>query len=197
MKDINDKTLRDAFGKLPTYSPPDSEWNELSQALNDSSFKTALNALPAYEAPEFNSFKQAAIIEQNLPDTLKPLRLPKILLKAAAAVLLVGLLYYLITDKLFNNSPHLQQEIVEEYDIPESSTNEEFVEIMQLCEAEAWVCDKPEFKDLKSDYQELDYAQSELVNAMNTYGEDLNLIKQFNDLERQKALVLNDLSLFI
>lgn len=68
---------------------------------------------------------------------------------------------------------------------------------MQICEVEAWACEKQGFQELKSDYKELENAQSELTTAMQTYGEDLNLIKQFNEIERCKVLILNDLSLFL
>lgn len=197
MHDINKKTLSDAFAKLPTYSPPTSQWSEINQALNDAPFKNAVKSLPTYAAPDLEMVKKVAIIEQEIPNDYWFLRLPKISLKAAAAVLIFGLLYYVIADKFLNNSTDLKQEIVEIYALPESTTNEEFSEIMQLCEAEAWVCEKPKFKELKSDYKELENAQSELTAAMQTYGEDLNLIKQFNEIERQKALILNDLSLFI
>lgn len=52
MKDINQKTLSGAIAKFPTYSPPDSQWTEISQALNDVPLKNALKSLPTYTAPD-------------------------------------------------------------------------------------------------------------------------------------------------
>lgn len=198
MKEFNKETLQHALKKLPDAAPSPTDWLEIGQKMNDLPLKQALNTLPDFVAPEFNMEKKAAIIEQDLPQSFRLPKLPILTWRMAAAVLLFALSYYFIADKLLTrNSPDLHEEVVEVYEIPESSTNEEFSEIMQLCEAEAWVCEKPGFTDLKIDYQELDNAQSELVNAMQDYGENLNLIKQFNDIERRKALILNDLSLFI
>jgi hypothetical protein len=197
MKDINQNTLKDAFGKLPTHSPPDSEWSEINQKLNYKSLQKALDSLPVYAAPDFTLVEEIRVSEQKLTKIFEIPNWSKFALRTAATVLLFGSVYYFIADDSPINSPDLHEEIAEVYEIPESSTDEEFSEIMQLCEADAWVCEKPGFNDLKSDYQELENAQLELVNAMQTYGEDLNLIKQFNDIERRKALVLNDLSLFI
>ncbi len=199
MQDINQKTLSKALRKLPDYSPDNTSWEQIEQRLNDLPLKNALKSLPVYEAPAFNfeEKKTAVIIEQEFPQKFWYSKLPKVSWKLAAAVLLFAVSYYFIADKFLTPSPDVEQEIVEIYELPESTTDKEFSEIMQLCEAEAWVCEKPGFQDLKADYKELENAQAELTTAMQIYGQDLSLIKQFNDIERQKALILNDLSLFI
>lgn len=197
MKEFNKRTLRNSLKKLPGFSPNEKSWNEIAQQISDVKLKQALNELPIHKAPEFESLKRAAIIEQDLPKTYSFPSFPKVAWRMAAAILLFGSVYYFVADKLLTKQPIFQEEMVEVYEIPESTTTADFDEIITYCEAETWICQQPEFTELKKDFMELDAAQTELSRAMESYGNDLNLIKQFNILERQKALILNDLSQFI
>lgn len=75
--------------------------------------------------------------------------------------------------------------------------NDAFALVDQLCRAQMPVCDIPEFKTLKTELDELTTAQDELRQALGLYADDPELVSQMVQLERERAVVLQQLMQFI
>lgn len=75
--------------------------------------------------------------------------------------------------------------------------NDAFALVDQLCRAQMPVCNLPEFKTLKTELDELTTAQNELRQALGLYADDPELVSQMVQLERERAVVLQQLMQFI
>ncbi len=75
--------------------------------------------------------------------------------------------------------------------------NDAFALVDQLCRAQMPVCDLPEFKTLKTELDELTTAQHELRQALGQYADDPELVSQMVQLERERAVLLQQLMQFI
>lgn len=202
MKESNKQTLTNALKKLPDYQPEAKAWMDIQQGLKDQVLQKSILQLPNYQAPAFESGLKQAIIYQPTHDKTLIFKMPRLSLKLAAAVCLFtlsfyGIFTYLLPNFQMNGNQMIVAESVEQLSIPEASTNADFEELIMLCKTGNYVCETGDFTSLTSDYQDLDAAQTELKHAMETYGENVNLLQQFNAIERQKAEILNELATYI
>lgn len=202
MKESNKQTLTNALKKLPDYQPEAKAWMDIQQGLKDQVLQKSILQLPNYQAPAFESGLKQAIIYQPTHDKTSIFKMPRLSLKLTAAVCLFtlsfyGIFTYLLPNFQMNGNQMIVAESVEQLSIPEASTNADFEELIMLCKTGNYVCETGDFTSLTSDYQDLDAAQTELKHAMETYGENVNLLQQFNAIERQKAEILNELATYI
>lgn len=76
----------------------------------------------------------------------------------------------------------------------ESNQEDDAFEMVQhLCQAQAPVCEAPEFKNLKTELDELTEAKNTLRHAMGQYADDPELASQMADIERERSAILREL----
>lgn len=181
------KSLKD---KLPHYFPPDSVWENIEQGLHETPLQEALSKLPTYEPPVQTWFDIAAQLPQ-------PQRNWWRYAAAAVVVLAVGIGGYL-TMKPTNEHTTIvySQEKINPKTI--TTTNEiieqQYAHLQALCQKKITVCEKPEFKNLKQELDELTAAGNQLKEALGAYNTDATLSAQLSQIDRERADILKKLN---
>lgn len=176
--------------RLPEYDPPEVLWHGLEEKLD----KDRLLQLPDYTPGE----QVWAAIEQHLeaPEIRAGFR--RYLSVAAAVVLLMltgaWLLFYYESSTI-----EVYQEALDpRLQIDESSQADyQFDRLMEVCLLQKDVCVKPDFTRLRAEYEHLRAAAGQVQQAAGRFNHDPGLMEEYDALEHQKALLLNELAKFI
>ncbi|WP_028524242.1 hypothetical protein [Runella limosa] len=177
--------------KLPTYTPPESVWEAVEQGLNEAPLKEALQHLPMHEPPAQVWLE----LTESLP-TARPLRW----WRYAAAATITGLLCFV--GYVFLHSPSEDTKLTYSQEKAFSSAlpaqneaiDQQYEQLQAFCETKTPVCEKPEFKDLKQQLDELTIASRQLKEALGEYNTDASLSSQLSDIEHERAELLKKLS---
>lgn len=181
------KSLND---KLPLYSPPKSVWENIEQGLNDAPLQEALGKLPTYEPPVQTWFDMA----EQLP---QPQRNWWRYVAAAVVVLAVGIGGYLTMNYTDKNATiaYSQEKINPKTIVTTNETIEQqYAHLQALCQTKITVCEKPEFKNLKQELDDLTAAGNQLKEALGAYNTDAALSAQLSEIERERADILKKLN---
>lgn len=166
--------------KLPEYEPSDSIWQRIEAKLNQDSFQQVVKKLPEYEPEE----KVWANISSKLNKSKSgPIKW------AVAAYIIVGFALYF---SLKNNEvTYTKQEIAPDLLLTENDKSQYgYEEIKKICSEDRIVCEKPEFKELESELEELNSASIELKMAIGAYNTEPELITQLTEIENQKSDII-------
>ena len=182
-----EKSLND---KLPLYSPPESVWENIEQGLNDAPLQEALGKLPTYEPPVQTWFDIAAQVPH-------PQRNWWRYAAAAVVVLAVGIGSYLTLKPATENATiaYSQEKINPKAIVATNETIEQqYAHLQALCQKRVTVCEKPEFKNLKQELDDLTAAGNQLKEALGAYNTDATLSAQLSEIERERADILKKLN---
>ena len=177
--------------KLPTYTPPESVWEAVEQGLNEAPLKEALQHLPTHEPP--------AQVWLELDETLPAAR-PLRWWRYAAAAAITGLLCFVGYVFLHSQSEDAKLTYSQEKAFPSAlptqneALDQQYEKLQAFCETKTPVCEKPEFKDLKHQLDELTIASRQLKEALGEYNTDASLSSQLSDIEHERAELLKKLS---
>jgi hypothetical protein len=187
----NNHLLKSALAKLPNYAPDESIWTSLSQNLDELPLKAALKQLPDYEPEEM-------LWELIVKKSVKK-KQPKIWQYAAAVVLIVGAasVWFLVTgnEKQIAFTQEKQDERLQA-DMGQI-TDLEYRKLKAYCETETLVCTSKDYRQLQHEYEKLAGAAAELEEAIGRYNTEPELVRQFANIEQQKAAVLNEMAKMI
>jgi hypothetical protein len=181
------KSLND---KLPQYSPPESVWENIEQGLNDAPLQQALSQLPTYEPPVQTWFDIAAQLPQQQRNWWQ-------YAAAAVVVLVVGIGGYLTIKPANENATiaYSQEKINPKTMVTTNPTIEQqYAHLQALCQKRVTVCEKPEFKNLKQELDDLTAAGNQLKEALGDYNTDAALSAQLSEIERERADILKKLN---
>lgn len=165
---------------LPEYEPSDNVWQNIEAKLNLDSFRQVVKNLPEYEPEE----KVWANISSQLNNTKSsPIKW------VVAASILVGFALYF---SLKNNEViYSKQEIAPDLLLTEKDQNQYgYEEIKKICSEDKIICEKPEFKALETELEELNTASIELKMAIGKYNTEPELITQLAEIENQKSDII-------
>lgn len=181
------KSLND---KLPLYSPPESVWENIEQGLNDAPMQEALSKLPTYEPPVQTWFD----IAEQLP---QPKRNWWQYAAAAIVILAAGIGGYLTMSPMNENATiaYSQEKINPKTIVTTNETIEQqYAHLQALCQKKITVCEKPEFKNLKQELDDLTAAGNQLKEALGAYNTDATLSTQLSEIDRERADILKKLN---
>lgn len=175
---------------LPHYSPPQSVWENIEQGLNEAPLQEALSKLPAYEPPVQTWFDIAAQLPKQQPRWRR-------YAAAAAVVLAVGISGYFILQQRTEKATisYSQEKFNPKAAITANETiDRQYAHLQALCEERVTVCEKPEFKILKQELDDLTAASNQLKDALGTYNTDAALSAQLSEIEQERADILRKLN---
>lgn len=188
--ELNKENLEKALGQLPTYSPPTHIWDGIEEELTahqaDQVISASIKQLPQYQpAPEI-----WAHIEENLQETpAKIKRLPTrrrwMNIAASIAVLIFsGTIGWLIMNQNNETIKYLEEEVVVKIMSLDWDADKEAIELLMVEFEESPVAQQHQHYDQwKIEMDELFEARIEVVEAIELYGEDENLLKELNRID--------------
>jgi hypothetical protein len=187
----NKHILSNALRKLADYVPDDQLWDSIQQKLQEDKLCEALQNLPEY-SPQPMAWEK---ISQELPR-----RHTSVTWWYAASVLLIaGLSAALIYSKGFDKHIDFSQERadlrLQADKLPE--TDLAYQQLAAYCQTETLVCARKDYKLLKDEYEKLEMASEQLHQAIGSYNTEPELVRQFNNVERQKTAILNEMAKMI
>ena len=163
MEDNTNKKAQKWAKNLPQYTPPESSWGEIERKLG-----------------------QGKVVAFR----------PQVWWAAAASVVLVlGVLGWLNTQETSSDKITYSEEKLTKLLVinKNDDTARQNARIEAYCEQKANLCQKPEFKNLKQQLDQLNAAHQELKVVVETYNPDPNLVAQFAQIESSRANVLKKL----
>ncbi len=166
--------------KLPEYEPSDSVWQKIEAQLNQDSFLQVVKNLPKYEPEEKVWANISSKLNKSKSDSIQ---------WAVAASIIIGFAIYF---SLKNNEvTYTKQEIAPDLLLTENDKSQYgYEEIKKICNVDKIVCEKPEFKALESELEELNSASIELKTAIGAYNTEPELITQLAEIENQKSDII-------
>lgn len=181
------KSLND---KLSQYSPPESVWENIEQGLNEAPLQEALRTLPTYEPPVQVWFDIAA----QLPNPQK--RWPQFAAAAAVVLAVCTGAYFILHRKVEKATiSYSQEKLNPKTAVTANETiDRQYAHLQALCEERITVCEKPEFKTLKQELDNLTAASNQLKEALGPYNTDAALSAQLSEIEQERADILRKLN---
>jgi hypothetical protein len=177
---------------LPTYEPPETVWEAIETRL-------PLLEMRTYEPPA-DIWES---IENQLVTSEKPVKKLSILrgvknnyawLAAASFALLVvaSFALYFNLNKNIEANLVVTTEVVDNQLIQQNwnETDKDFALVEAFCETALPKCEEPEFKNLKTELDDLNKAREDLKNVLSTYNSDPEIVAQLTKLENVRSDIL-------
>jgi hypothetical protein len=203
MKELNKDILNLAIEKLPQYEPPDTVWQSINARLQ-------LTELPTYDAPDFVWQN----IENELSDPQNPKRgtqnwkmslrgtkqlrgnnFYKIAIAASVALLVVASFWFYKNKNIDTTQITISTEVIDNQLLKKDFNNDEasFAMVEQFCKTALPVCEQPDFKNLKTELDELNAAHERLKTAIGDYAANPDMIDELTKVENERSTVLRQL----
>ncbi|MBA4853125.1 hypothetical protein [Emticicia sp. BO119] len=179
--------------QLPEYEPSDEVWKRIEAGLNNDFMQKAISQLPEYEPDE----EIWSNINRELNQKKPKLIVWKWASIAASVLLIAGILIY---TKPWNTTDiSYSQEKIEKQLLLSSTddSQKQYEMIMAYCKEQTYVCQNPEFKELKSELEDLNDASIQLKEAVGNYNTEPELMAQLSTIEQQKADVIRKMAMKI
>ncbi len=202
MKESNKYMLTEAIKRLPLYEPKENLWEaidlELTRARKEAPLLESVKELPTYTPPTSiwdNIDTQLNEDQAKRPKT-KVFRLKR-WAAIAAVFIAVSSVVFMLNNNLANENGEYVAISYSEEKVAASLLNvdweedeEAFKMVAQFCKIEHIVCKQPAFKVMTEELEELNAAKEELKQAMDSYGNDPDLIAQLTAIEHERSSLL-------
>lgn len=196
----NKNTLRDALRNLPEHRAPAGGFETIRQRVApEAALHRALAELPTYEAPP----QVWVRIRNRLHGISRRNRVRRIVGWSAAAAAMVAVLLMVLIEPgnemaegpLAGTISYSTEVIEEQIDLMAGidDDQEAYEEILAICTAQPFTCERDHFKSLRSELEELNEAHRELRDAIDDFGTEPELIAQLSDLERERSGLLREM----
>jgi hypothetical protein len=178
--------------QLPEYEPSDELWKKIEAGLNQDVLQKAIGQLPEFEPSE----EVWSAINQGLN-----LRKPKISIwkwasVAASVLLIAGIVLYKPWDG--SDISYSQEKLDKQLLLsPTDDSQKQYDMIVAYCKEQNYVCQNPEFKELKTELEELNLASVHLKEAVGAYNTEPELMSQLTVIEQQKADIIRKMTMKI
>ncbi len=196
----NRKTLEKAIAELQGYRPDEQVWKAIDQQLSvleqDDKIRRAIPYLPSHQPPA--DLWDAVRKELDRPQGRIRKLAPASLSAAAALLLLFGFFWWQNGRSAATETiTYLQQ--VEPYNPALLSNDWEADEadialVMHAYQARRETTPFPDPYDLASELRELNQARRELLEAIDLYGREADLIRQLGRLERERSQLVLEMA---
>jgi hypothetical protein len=201
MKELNKEILNSAIGKLPQYEPPDTVWQSINARLQ-------LTELPTYDAPDFvwNNIENELTVIRNPKSQIRRMSLRgtkqlrggkfyKIAIAASVALFVSAGFWFFKNKNAETNPIAVSTEVVDNQLLKKDFNNDEasFAMVEQFCKTALPVCEQPDFRNLKTELDELNAAHERLKTAIGDYAANADLIDELTKVENERSTVLRQL----
>lgn len=176
--------------QLPEYEPAEDVWKKIEAGLNEDIMKKAIGQLPMYEPAED--------VWTSINQQLNPHKSKVIAWRwasVAAVVLLVAGLF--IYEQMDASDISYTQETLDKQLLLSATddSQKQYEMIVAYCRKETFVCQNPEFKELKSELEDLNTASTQLKEAVGNYNTEPELMVQLTAIEQQKADLIRKMAM--
>jgi hypothetical protein len=177
---------------LPTYEPPETVWDAIETRL-------PLLEMRTYEPPAdiWESIENQLITQEKPVKRLSILRgvwKPYKLMAAASVTLLIafGLTFFLSKNKTNDAKIVVTTEVIDNQLIQQNfdESDKDFALVEAFCETALPKCEEPEFKNLKTELDDLNKARENLKNVLSAYNSDPEIVAQLTKLENVRSDIL-------
>lgn len=185
----NHSNLENALHRFPAYEPGDEVWNGISENLLAQPLRRALSEMPAYEPDD----RLWGLIERKN----KQQRHWKWGYAAAILVMAAGIAWLMLpagSPGIAYSSETVDERLQMDAD---AMTDRQYRILKTYCETETLVCNSTEYRSLQQEYERLSSASQQLVQAIGDYNTEPELLRQYNEIERQKTDILNAMAKMI
>lgn len=191
------------FKKLPQYKAPDRIWEHIEKDLDtpevDVPLQEGVKKLPSFKAPEhiWNNIEKE--LGQGKSNTLRPVY-RRWWSAAAAILLLIGFVGWLVNKQA--NGVEIQyaqwEEVIEEdWQLESQNDDDAFALVTSFCKQKQYVCETPEFQNLKAELDELNLACEALKEAIGQYNDEPAMIAQLTEIEMERTQVLKEIMTYL
>jgi hypothetical protein len=184
---------------LPTYEPPEKVWEAIETRL-------PLLEMRTYEPPVdiWESIENQLVTSEKPVKRLSILRGVKNnyawLAAASFAILVVAsfALYFNFNTKIEGNLV-VTTEVVDNQLIQQNwaDSDKDFALVEAFCETALPKCEEPEFKNLKTELDDLNKAREDLKNVLSVYNSDPEIVAQLTKLENVRSDVLKKIIILV
>ncbi|MEZ4951703.1 MAG: hypothetical protein R2784_20285 [Saprospiraceae bacterium] len=198
---------KNSFKNLPEYKAPDRIWeniqNELDKPEEMVPLKDLLSKLPTLEAPD----SLWAQIEKDLDGPSKNENGLKVFMSrpwvsiAASLILLIGFLAWFINQPSASGPEielvQYEEVIQEDWQFEDEGDEAAFALVDQFCKEKHFVCNQPEFQNLKSELDELNLACDAMKEVIGNYNDAPEMIAQLTEIEMERTEVLKKIMAYL
>jgi hypothetical protein len=187
----NHHTLKEAIAGLAQHEPEEKVWRSIDAKLNELPLHHALSHLPEYE-PDALLWDIISRKSGRQHDRI-------VWWRYAAAVVLIGGGGWLFWFQNHQTEFAYTQENIDvrlqtgDTDL----THKHYQRLKAYCETETMVCNSKNYKELQKEYEKLHSAGQQLQNAIGEFNTEPELVRQYNNVEQQKAAILNEMAKMI
>lgn len=185
----NHINLQNAIRRFPAYEPGDEVWSGINENLLTRPLRQALSEMPAYEPDD----KLWELIDRKNVQQ----RRWKWVYAAAVLALAAGISWLMLpvgTHRVAYSQETVDERLQMDADI---KTDQQYRMLKTYCETETLVCNSTEYRSLQREYERLSSASEQLVQAIGDYNTEPELLRQYNEIERQKTDILNAMAKMI
>ncbi|GAB3512338.1 hypothetical protein [Emticicia fontis] len=178
--------------QLPEYEPSDDVWKRIEAGLNNDVLQKAISQMPQYEPAEevWNT------INQEINPHKSKIIIWKWASMAASILLIAGILLYKRWDK--PDISYSQEKLDKQLLLSATDDSQKQYEmIVAYCKEQTYICQNREFKELKSELEELNLASVQLKEAVGSYNTEPELMAQLSSIEQQKADIIRKMAMKI
>ncbi len=176
---------------LPEYEPSDEIWNKINTELNNDILRKGISQLPKYE-PNGRIWEN---IEAELNPKIVNMHSWRWVAITASIVLVIGLGFYMNYQKTQLMIAYSEQKIDTQLLLQSSDNSDgDYEKIVAFCKEQTYVCENPEFKNLKVELDDLQAASIQLREAMGAYNTEPKLMTQLAQIELQKSEILKKMT---
>jgi hypothetical protein len=185
----NHITLQNALRRFPAYEPGNEVWDAINNDLLAQPLRQALSEMPAYEPDErlWDPIDRKNVQQQRWEWGF-----------AAAILLIAAGIAWLSLPPGRPRIAYTQEPVDGRLQMEaEMKTDQQYQLLKSYCETETVVCNSNEYRSLQQEYEQLSSASERLVEAIGDYNTEPELLRQYNEIERQKTDILNAMAKMI
>jgi hypothetical protein len=195
------------FKKLPQFKAPDNIWDKIQNELNTPEemvpLKEALSKLPTYDAPDsiWSTIEKSLDPQAKKENGFMVFMSKPLVSIAASLLLLIGFMAWFFNQPSATNQEvelvQYEEVIQEDWQIQADEDEAAFALVDQFCREKHFVCNQPEFQNLKSELDELNLACDAMKEVIGNYNDAPEMIAQLTEIEMERTEVLKKLMAYL
>lgn len=206
MEEFNKHTLKKAISNLPLYEAPGFLWDNIEAVLvadeQDAIIKATIPHLPHYQAPDSVWIGIETALDKNSTDEKQHTSIISIR-RIAIAASFVGLAIWFSWQSFFATTSeytlsYSEEEVAQfEYEFDPNEDEASFNTMLDHFKSSVVAKQHEEYNNLLEAYEELKIAKEELVQILENYGSDPDIIQQMSDIEHERSRVIKQMAALI
>lgn len=189
----NRNSLKDALGRMQTYSPADNLWSSLEGKLDepadeqdDTPLEMAIEKLPGHTPPTqvWNQLNRK-LDETQSAQIVRLQQRRRWLIIAASMALVIGAAAWVFREPPPKVTFQYAEETIQRFgvDIDWRLEGDTFAQLEEFMDN----TNDPTINKLRVEYEELSSARNDVEEMLRSYGQDPQLVRQMADIERERT----------